>query len=43
MCVQEFQEVRIYSETARRSFTMFVRKDVRALFQELYDKLEVRA
>ena len=41
--MQEFQEVRIHSETARRSFAMFVRKDVRALFQELYDKLEVRA
>lgn len=43
LCFQEFEEVSIYSQAAQRSFMMFVRKDNRALFQELYDKLEVRA
>ncbi len=44
MCNQEFEEVLIVSETARKSFILLVRKDIRALLQELYDKLgEVRA
>lgn len=41
-CFQEFEEVSVFSKAAQRSFMMFVRKDIRGLFQELYDKLEVR-
>ena len=44
MVEQAYEELSIYSNTARRGFALFVRKDIRALFQELYNKLgEVRA